>query len=201
MFLPAGPQVSAVTARLLQSDLEELSSSTIKPYIDFDHSGKAAAADPKRFIWKPGQGVFLRLAWTRSGRAAVEGKDYRYFSAALRVDDKGEIAGLPANGAIGALVNKQPAEPGLDTSRSHKFVTPPKTGLSSTSACLASQAELVSGLKADSVLPNGMTSSEMTKDYAKMRAQRKVLAAFRKAHPKMSTDEVFRSLTQQTHHS
>jgi hypothetical protein len=112
MYLPAGPHVSALTARLLQSDLEELQGRSVKPYIDFDHQGQAAAADPKRFLWKPGEGVFLALAWTRSGRAAVEGKDYRYFSPAFQIDDNGEPCGLPANGAIGALVNKPGPLPG-----------------------------------------------------------------------------------------
>src|SRR5215472_7947666 len=123
MYLPAGTHtvyarngdggprelevhVNTLTARLLQSDLEELLGRDVKPYIDFDHTGQAAAADPKRFIWKPGEGVFLALDWTRSGRAAVEGKDYRYFSPAFQIDDKGELQCLPANGAIGALVNR-----------------------------------------------------------------------------------------------
>jgi hypothetical protein len=75
MYLPAFGHVNALTARLLQSDLEEIQDREVKPFSDFDHTGKAAAADPKRFIWQPGQGMFLRLAWTRSGRGAVEGKD------------------------------------------------------------------------------------------------------------------------------
>jgi phage I-like protein len=111
LYLPASGKVNALTARLLQSDLEELSHSTIKPYIDFDHSGKAAAADPKRFVWKPGHGVFLRLAWTRSGRAAVEGKDYRYFSPAVRIDDKGEIDGLPLTVPLGLWLISSPSPP------------------------------------------------------------------------------------------
>jgi phage I-like protein len=111
MYLPASEHVSALTARLLQSDLEELLGRDIKPFIDFDHNGQGAAADPKRFVWKPGEGVFLRVAWTRSGKAAVEGKDYRYFSPALRVGHDGEIEGLPSNGAIGALVNRPGPSP------------------------------------------------------------------------------------------
>jgi len=94
--------VSALTARLLQSDLEELLGSSFKPFIDFDYTGQAAAADPKRFVWKPGEGVFLALEWTRSGRQAVEGKDYRYFSPAFQIDAKGELQGLPANGNRGS---------------------------------------------------------------------------------------------------
>jgi hypothetical protein len=178
MFLPAGPhtvyardgdgrelevQVNALTARLLQSDLEELLARDVKPYIDFNHEGKAAAADPKRFVWKPGAGGFLRLEWTRSGRAAVEGKDYRYFSPALRVDADGNIEGLPANGAIGALVNKAGSTPST------------QRPVQSASAVTAS-----------------VPSAAVLDPFARMRAQRKVIAPFRKAHPNMSTDEVFR---------
>jgi hypothetical protein len=184
MYLPAGTRtvyaraggeskelevdVNALTARLLQSDLEELLGRDIKPFIDFDHTGKAAAADPLGFKWKPGQGVFLQLEWTRSGRAAVEGKDYRYFSPAIRVDGKGNVEGLPANGAIGALVNRPGPQPPLkrrDRSASAVTASAPKPG-----------------------------ASEVADPYAKMRTQRKVLAAFRRSHPAMSTDEVFRCL-------
>ena len=154
--------VSALTARLLQSDLEELLGSSFKPFIDFDYTGQAAAADPKRFVWKPGEGVFLALKWTRSGRQAVEGKTYRYFSPAFQIDAKGELQGLPANGAIGALVNR----PGPTPSTAARPLT-------SASAVLASVP-----LKA------------AEGPFEKMRTQRKALAAFRKAHPGMSTDEV-----------
>jgi hypothetical protein len=67
MYLPAGtasvyasvngsPQtvevhVNALTARLLQSDLEELLGAQVKPFIDFDHKGGGAAADPKRELF------------------------------------------------------------------------------------------------------------------------------------------------------
>jgi hypothetical protein len=151
----------------LQSDLEELSRRSVKPFIDFDHTGKAAAADPKRFVWKPGAGVFLQLNWTRSGRAAIEGKDYRYFEPAIRVDGRGNIEGLPSNGAIGALVNKALQTP----------VAAP--GPRSASALEASQAV------------------ERADPYARMMAQRKAVADYRTVHPGMSTDEVFRCLKQQ----
>jgi len=91
--------VTAETAAVLQADLEKLLARNIKPYVDFDHKGEAAAAIPKRFRWVAGKGVFLELEWTRSGR------DYSYFSPSFIASREGSPAGLPDNGAIGALVN------------------------------------------------------------------------------------------------
>ena len=75
-------------------------------FVDFDHQGKTAAAHPKQFFWNPGRGVFLELEWTKGGREAVEGRDYRYFSPTFGLDSKGNPTGLPSTGAIGALTNK-----------------------------------------------------------------------------------------------
>jgi hypothetical protein len=44
-------------------------------------------------------------------------------------------------------------------------------------------------------LVTATTEKSALDPYARMLAQRKALAAFRKAHPNMSTDEVFRSIT------
>lgn len=97
--------VTARTADILQQDLEKLLAGHVRPYIDFDHHGGAAAAIPKRFRWVPGQGVFLELEWTRSGKTSVEGRDHSYFSPTFQIGPDGAPAGLPDNGAIGALTN------------------------------------------------------------------------------------------------
>jgi hypothetical protein len=192
MYLPAGTHtvyagggdgrerevhVDALSARLLQSDLEELLAARVKPYIDFNHEGKAAAADPERFVWKPGEGVFLAITWTRGGRDAIEGRNYRYFEPTLRVDSKGEIEGLPANGAIGALVNKQGPPSGSGSGMSRQLSRDGRTRAASLSEASHSAA------RAD--------------PFEKMRTQRKVLADYRKTHPNMSTDEVFRLVKEQ----
>ena len=97
--------VSAETAALLQAELETLNKENVRPFIDFDHHGGAAAAIPKRFIWKEGEGVMLELDWTGAGKTAVGGRDYGYFSPTFLLDDKGAVAGIPKSGSIGALVN------------------------------------------------------------------------------------------------
>jgi phage I-like protein len=75
-----------------------------RPYIDFDHEGKGAAAIPNRFYWD--DGIRLEVEWTSSGIDAVQGKNYSYFSPEVMIDtDTGKITGLPSHGAIGSLVN------------------------------------------------------------------------------------------------
>jgi phage I-like protein len=121
MYFPAGPStlnpsvngqakqisvnVSKDTAAVLQAELETLNKENVRPFIDFDHHGGAAAAIPKRFTWKEGQGVMLELDWTGAGKNAVGGRDYSYFSPTFLLDDKGAVAGIPKTGSIGALVN------------------------------------------------------------------------------------------------
>jgi phage I-like protein len=45
----------------------------------------------------------LELEWTRSGKEAIEDRDYSYFSLMFLADKEGRPVGLPAAGAIGAL--------------------------------------------------------------------------------------------------
>jgi phage I-like protein len=97
--------VDAETAAILQQDLEELLKEDVKPFIDFNHDGKAAAATPIRFSWRPGQGVFLDLEWSRTGKENVEGKDFKHFSPTFQISKDGTPQGLPETGPIGALVN------------------------------------------------------------------------------------------------
>lgn len=96
--------VSQKTANLLQSQLDKLLTENVRPFIDFDHQGKTAAAIPKRFVWKD-EGVMLELDWTGSGKTAVSGRDYSYFSPTFLLNEAGIPAGLPKSGAIGALTN------------------------------------------------------------------------------------------------
>jgi Mu-like prophage I protein len=93
------------TAAALQADLSRLLNANVRPFVDFDHAGGAAAAIPKRFFWKEGEGVMLELDWTNSGKAAVSGRDYSYFSPTFLLNESGDPAGLPPSGAIGSLVN------------------------------------------------------------------------------------------------
>lgn len=121
MFMPAGSSeispsvngqakkisisVTRETADLLQSELDQLLRENVRPYIDFNHESGAAAAIPKRFTWRDGEGVYLELDWSGAGKNAVAGRDYSYFSPTFLLDESGHPAGLPASGAIGALTN------------------------------------------------------------------------------------------------
>lgn len=97
--------VDEAAAEALQADLEELLKEEVKPFIDFNHKGEASAATPVKFTWVDGQGVFLSLEWSRSGRENVEGQDFKHFSPTFQIDKDGYPTGLPPSGPIGALVN------------------------------------------------------------------------------------------------
>jgi phage I-like protein len=97
--------VNKQTADVLQSELAELLTQNVRPFIDFEHAGGRAAAIPKRFFWDEGHGVMLELDWTNSGKNAVSGRDYSYFSPTFMLNEKGDPSGLPKSGAIGSLVN------------------------------------------------------------------------------------------------
>lgn len=98
--------VGPETAGLLQKALEARQQNNVRPIIDFDHhnSGPAAAL-PKRFTWDPEGGVMLELEWTSSGRAAIEGRDYSYFSPLFMIGNDGKPAGLHPKRPLGGLVN------------------------------------------------------------------------------------------------
>jgi phage I-like protein len=97
--------VTEAAAEMLQEDLEALLSEDVKPFIDFNHKGEAAAATPVGFTWVQGEGLYLTLEWSRSGRENVEGRDFKHFSPTFKIDKNGYPTGLPESGAIGALVN------------------------------------------------------------------------------------------------
>lgn len=90
--------------RELQALLKDASTGTrSRPFIDFAHDGKEAAAIPKRFYWD--NGIRLELEWTSAGKAAVEGRTFSYFSPEFLLGKDGHPRGLPTPGPIGALVN------------------------------------------------------------------------------------------------
>jgi phage I-like protein len=97
--------VTEAAAEMLQEDLEALLAEDVKPFIDFNHKGEASAATPVSFTWVEGEGLYLNLEWSRSGRENVEGRDFKHFSPTFQIDKNGYPTGLPESGAIGALVN------------------------------------------------------------------------------------------------
>jgi phage I-like protein len=101
--------VDKEVADLLQSELAAAiaaaeTGTASRPFVDFAHEGKTAAALPTAFRWEEGKGVMLDLEWTASGKAAVEGKDFSYFSPEWFQKD-GKVTGLNLPGTIGGLVN------------------------------------------------------------------------------------------------
>jgi hypothetical protein len=67
-----------------------------RPYFDFNHEDGPASFWPDRFYWGSidgKQGVITHGEWSASGKAAVEGKEYRQFSPGFDIDN---VAGRPA---------------------------------------------------------------------------------------------------------
>ncbi|MGC4017496.1 MAG: phage protease [Luteolibacter sp.] len=98
-----GDQVAAQ----FQRELNDRMAGNVRPHLDFDHAGKgAASAIPKAFRYETGKGLVLAIDWTSSGKAAIEGRDYSYFSPEFMMDEQGVPVGLPLYGSIGSLVNE-----------------------------------------------------------------------------------------------
>lgn len=102
--------VDASTAERLQRDLAEKleAASTGKkarPCGLFDHKDGRACLLPKRFFWDDAKGVMLEADWTQAGKAAVEGRDYSYWSPCFRLGKDGRVVGLTGGVEVGSLVN------------------------------------------------------------------------------------------------
>jgi len=96
--------VKPATATVLQASLTKLFAEPVQPFIDFNHKEDESAAIPTGFKWSD-DGVMLAIDWTSAGKAAVEGKTYRYFSPTFLLSETGEPSSLPETGPVGALTN------------------------------------------------------------------------------------------------
>lgn len=121
VFLPEGthqitasvggkPKTLTVTVddRVLASFSEDLAKrmeSNVRPFAGFDHKPGAASFIPREFRYESGVGLMLDVDWTSAGRAAIEGRDYSYFSPTFLVSKDGIPTGLPTRGEVGSLVN------------------------------------------------------------------------------------------------
>lgn len=93
-------------AAALQASLDARLKENVRPVIAFDHAKTGpAAAIPESFRYEEGKGVILKVDWTNSGKSAVSGRDFSYFSPAFLIGDNGEPAALPSRGEVGSLVN------------------------------------------------------------------------------------------------
>jgi phage I-like protein len=68
-----------------------------RPFIDFDHQGKEAAAIPVKFIWD--EGIRLEVEWTSAGREAIAGRTYSYFSPEFILGDVSKLFRRPVPSA------------------------------------------------------------------------------------------------------
>ena len=93
-------------AASLQAALDRRKQANVRPWFDFEHKAGVASALPKSFRYEPGRGVMAAVEWTGAGRAAIEGKDFSYFSPVFFLGDDGVPDGLPERGPLGALVNE-----------------------------------------------------------------------------------------------
>jgi phage I-like protein len=105
--------VDASTAETLQRFLGERLAAAAegtddRPFLDFNHEDREAAAWPIAFFWagddrKTG-GVRARIEWSEAGRRAVEGRTFRRFSPTFVPDEQGRVIGSEIN--MGGLVNR-----------------------------------------------------------------------------------------------
>lgn len=61
-----------------------------RPFFDFNHEDGPASFWPEEFFYReaPEPGIYCRGEWTASGKAGVEGKEWRQFSPVFHVNNK-----------------------------------------------------------------------------------------------------------------
>ena len=79
-----------------------------RPFFDFNHEDREAAAWPTEFYWagddlKTG-GVRAKVDWSGAGQTAVQEKTFRRFSPTFIPDDQGKVISSETN--MGGLVNR-----------------------------------------------------------------------------------------------
>src|SRR5215472_6368506 len=107
---PIKVHVNEESAVVVENQRRALMASGKRPYFDFNHEDGPASFWPNNFIWRPGEGVVACGDWSKRGREAVEGRDYRAFSPVFHVDNKRAKAALvvfkdSADPNMGGLVN------------------------------------------------------------------------------------------------
>ena len=105
--------VDAATAETLDAFLQaQLTKATEgnddRPFFDFNHEDREAAAWPTEFYWagddlKTG-GVRAKVDWSGAGQTAVQEKTFRRFSPTFIPDDQGKVISSETN--MGGLVNR-----------------------------------------------------------------------------------------------
>lgn len=101
---------TAELAGVLNAQLQEarnaaMTGTASRPYIDFGHQRDRAAAIPTEIYWDEEKGVMASVEWTKSGREAIEGKDYSYFSPEFIPTANNQASLFLPFRPIGGLVN------------------------------------------------------------------------------------------------
>jgi hypothetical protein len=88
--LPIRVKVDAGGARELDRQRAALVAKGKRPYFDFNHEDGPASFWPAEFFWQDGPepGIYCKGEWTATGKASVEGKEWRQFSPVFHVDNK-----------------------------------------------------------------------------------------------------------------
>lgn len=100
------PENGEQIAARLQSQLEARQSANVRPWIDFDHKEGKSAGNPVSFRYEKGKGIIMAMDWSESGKAAIKGKDFSYFSPTFLLAADGTPDGIDSTGPIGGLVNE-----------------------------------------------------------------------------------------------
>jgi hypothetical protein len=82
--------VDAAGAAALNDQVAALKARNKRPFFDFNHEDGPASFWPEEFFYSetPSPGIYCRGEWTATGRASVEGKEWRQFSPVFHVDNK-----------------------------------------------------------------------------------------------------------------
>lgn len=99
--------------------------SNVRPFGGFDHREGPASFIPREFRYEDGVGLMLDVEWTAAGKAAIDGRDYSYFSPTFLLSKDGTPIGLAPRGEIGSLVNDPAFEEIPRIAASHQTEIPP----------------------------------------------------------------------------
>ncbi|MDP3850376.1 MAG: phage protease [Luteolibacter sp.] len=94
-----------ITARL-QAALAQRHAGNVRPHFAFQHQTGAASGIPQSFRYQPGTGIMCAVDWSGSGAAAIQNRDFSYFSPVFLMGDDGTPDSLPEKGELGSLVNE-----------------------------------------------------------------------------------------------
>jgi phage I-like protein len=103
------PSTATTLNTFLQAQLAKASTgSEDRPFFDFNHEDREAAAWPTQFYWAGDDpltgGVRAKVEWSGAGKTAIEQKTFRRFSPTFIPNEHGHVIGSETN--MGGLVNR-----------------------------------------------------------------------------------------------